>query len=66
MPQVLIVSNEFEKIDKKISNSSQVEWSKFVETKLKNEFMSINWDEIINVELNDSDFSFESFHKKND
>ena len=36
MPQVVIISNEFEKSDKKISKM-----------KFKNEFMSINWDEII-------------------
>ena len=26
--------------------------------------MSINWNEIINVELNDPDYTFKSFHKK--
>ena len=34
----------------------------FDETRFKNK--SINWDEIINVELNDPDYSFKSFHKK--
>ena len=64
MPQVFIISDEFEKGDKEISNLSQIEWSKFDEKKFQNEFMSINWDEIINVELNDPDYSFKSFHKK--
>ena len=58
MPQVFIISDEFEKRDKEISNLSQIEWSKFDEKKFQNEFMSIKWDEIINVELNDPDYSF--------
>ena len=64
MPQVVIISNEFEKSNNSISNLSQIDWSKFDITKFKNEFMSLNWDEIISIEQNDPDFSFERFHKK--
>ena len=64
MPQVIIISNEFEKSNNRISNLAQIDWSKLDITKFKNEFMSLNWDEIISIEQKDPDFSFKRFPQK--
>ena len=64
MPQVAIISNEFEEVISTTKPITTQNWSKFDENKFKEEFTSLNWEEILQIDQNDPDLSFQNFYKR--
>lgn len=61
MPQLTIISNEFEDLQRTNSHYYQ-DWAKFNEIKFRTEFASINWDN--EIDQDDPNLAFQRFYSR--